>query len=154
MKVLKKFFRIFIITLIICVVIFPIILTTFLLQSDSIIASRPTPTLQDMERVKKILKQNNPQKMKEGEIKEITVEPNDAFGPYHNELVMEAQRSAFRPEMNLAIGMRLKIDSPSGKVYYGTITKITNEAITIDLNHPLAGKKIIFTVTIITIEKK
>ena len=93
-------------------------------------------------------------KMKEGETKEITLEPTDAFGPHHNELVMDAPSSVFRPDDNLAIGMRLKIDSPSGKVYYGTITKITNEAITIDLNHPLAGKKIIFTVTIITIEKK
>jgi FKBP-type peptidyl-prolyl cis-trans isomerase 2 len=93
-------------------------------------------------------------KMKEGETKEITLEPNDAFGSHHNELVMDAPKSVFRSNDNLTIGMRFKIDSPSGKVYYGTITKITNEAITIDLNHPLAGKKIIFTVTIITIEKK
>ena len=87
-------------------------------------------------------------KMKEGGTKEITLEPNDAFGPHNNELVMDAPRSVFRPDDKLAIGMRLKIDSPSGKVYYGTITEITNEAITIDLNHPLAGKTLIYELEI------
>lgn len=93
-------------------------------------------------------------KMKEGETKEIPLKPTEAFGPFHNELILDAPKSAFRPGDNLAIGMRLKIDSPSGKVYYGMIKEIANEAITIDLNHPLAGKKIVFTVTIKTIEKK
>lgn len=93
-------------------------------------------------------------KMKEGETKDILLEPNDAFGTYHNELVLDAPRNNFRSEDNLTIGMRMKIDSPSGKSYYGIITDISNEAITLDLNHPLAGKKIVFTVTINTIEKK
>ena len=92
--------------------------------------------------------------MKEGDKKEIILEPNDAFGPHHNELVLEAPRSSFRSDFDPVVGMRLKIDAPSGKVFYGSITEITNEAITLDLNHPLAGKKIVFKITILTIEKK
>ncbi|UCD14435.1 MAG: FKBP-type peptidyl-prolyl cis-trans isomerase [Thermoplasmatales archaeon] len=93
-------------------------------------------------------------KMKEGEKKKMTLEPNDAFGPHLNDLVMDAPRSAFRPDFEPVVGMRMKIDAPSGKVFYGTITGINKDAITLDLNHPLAGKKIVFTITIIAIQKK
>jgi peptidylprolyl isomerase len=93
-------------------------------------------------------------KMKEGETKEMTLEPDDAFGPHHDELVMDAPKNAFRSDVDLTVGMRMKIDTPSGKVFYGTITGVTDEAITLDLNHPFAGKKIIFTIKVITITKK
>ena len=93
-------------------------------------------------------------KMKEGESKEMLLEPSDAFGPHHDELIMDAPKSAFRSDAEIAVGMRMKIDAPSGKVFYGTITGITDETITLDLNHPLAGKKIVFSLTVTTITKK
>ena len=93
-------------------------------------------------------------KMKAGQTKELVLEPDDAFGPHHDELMLDAPRSAFHSDADLSVGMRLKIDTPSGKVFYGTVTDISNETITLDLNHPLAGKKIVFVVTIVDIEKK
>ena len=93
-------------------------------------------------------------KMKEGQTKEMTLDPDDAFGPHHDELMLDAPRSAFQSDADLKVGMRLKIDTPSGKIFYGTVTDISNETITLDLNHPLAGKKIVFVITIVDIEKK
>jgi peptidylprolyl isomerase len=91
--------------------------------------------------------------MKTGESKTITIEANEAFGPYLDNLVIDAPKSSFKTEAELSIGMRIKIDTPTNKVYYATITKITDSAITLDLNHPLAGKKLMFTVTVISIDK-
>lgn len=98
--------------------------------------------------------ENGLKEMKKGETKTITIEPNEAFGPYLDKLVMDAPKNAFRPDTNLTVGMRIKIDTPTKKVYYATIANITDSTITLDLNHPLAGKKLVFTVTVITVQKK
>jgi len=97
--------------------------------------------------------ENGLKEMKEGETKTITIEPNEAFGPYLDNLVMDAPKNAFKSDANLAVGMRIKIDTPQ-KEYYATIIRVTDSIITLDLNHPLAGKKLVFTVTIIAVKKK
>ncbi|MCD6542455.1 MAG: FKBP-type peptidyl-prolyl cis-trans isomerase [Thermoplasmata archaeon] len=89
--------------------------------------------------------------MKEGETKTITLEPDEAFGPYMEELVLEVPREAFRPDAKLEKGARIRINTPSGKVFYGTIAKVNDNTVILDLNHPLAGKKIILTITVISI---
>ena len=98
--------------------------------------------------------ENNIINMKEGETKEVILQPKDAFGLHLKELIMEAPITAFRPNTNLSIGMKIKIDAPSGKVYYGTLLSINDDTITLDLNHPLAGQKIKFTITLIAITEK
>ncbi|RLF28448.1 MAG: hypothetical protein DRN05_04070 [Thermoplasmata archaeon] len=90
--------------------------------------------------------------MKEGETKELTLEPEQAFGPHLDDLVLEVPKSAFRQDVNLNVGSRVEINTPSGKVFYGTITNLSDDSLTVDLNHPLAGKKIIFIVTLVSIE--
>jgi peptidylprolyl isomerase len=97
--------------------------------------------------------ENGLKDMKTGESKTITIEPNEAFGPYLDNLVIDAPRSSFNADTDLSIGMRIKIDTPTDKVYYATIIKMTDSAITLDLNHPLAGKKLLFTVTVISVDK-
>ena len=98
--------------------------------------------------------ENGLKEMKQGDSKTITIEPNEAFGPHHDNLIIDAPRNAFKTDTDLTVGMRIKIDTPNEKVYYATITNMTDSAITLDLNHPLAGKKLIFKVTVIAILKK
>jgi len=97
--------------------------------------------------------ENGLKNMKIGETKTITIEPNEAFGPHLDNLVIDAPKSSFKTDTDLSVGMRIKIDTPSDKVYYATITKITDSAVTLDLNHPLAGKKLMFTVTVLSVDK-
>lgn len=91
--------------------------------------------------------------MKEGETKTITLEPVDAFGPYMEELVLEVPKEAFRPDAKLEEGARIRINTPSGKVFYGIITKVKDDTVLLDLNHPLAGKRIILTITVVSINQ-
>lgn len=98
--------------------------------------------------------ENELKDMKVGEVKTVTLEPEDAFGPHLDDLVIEVPKEALRSDVELKVGSRIKINAPSGKIFYGTVTGIKEETLTIDLNHPLAGKKIVFTITVISIEEK
>lgn len=97
--------------------------------------------------------ENGLKEMKKGDTKTITIEPNEAFGPHLDNLIIDAPRNSFKTDADLSVGMRIKIDTPTDKVYYATIVKMTDSAITLDLNHPLAGKKLMFTVTVVSVEK-
>jgi len=89
--------------------------------------------------------------MKEGETKTITLEPDEAFGFYMEELVLEVPKDLFREKANLREGTRVKITTPSGRVFFGTIKEVKKDSVILDLNHPLAGKRIILTITVISI---
>jgi len=90
--------------------------------------------------------------MKVGESKNITLESQDSFGAPDPGLVMETSKDNLNPDMSVEIGCRIGVDLPSGKKLYGKITEITEDKITVDFNHPLAGKTVIFAVTLVSIE--
>ena len=89
--------------------------------------------------------------MKAGETKTLTLEPVEAFGPRIENLVVDLPKDGFKPDANLEIGSKVSMSSSEGKNYTGTITDIKNENITVDFNHPLAGKNLVFTVTLVSI---
>ncbi len=89
--------------------------------------------------------------MNVGETKEITLEPDDAFGPHLDDLIIKVPKSVFKTEMTLEIGSRIKIDTPTGKSFIGTIVSMDDLTITLDMNHLLAGKRLIVKVTVLSI---
>ena len=89
--------------------------------------------------------------MKEGETKTITVEPNEAFGPKIENLIMDLPKEGFGAEVELEVGSRVSISSSEGKKLIGTVLEVKDENISVDFNHPLAGKNLIFTVTVVSI---
>ncbi|MCD6237619.1 MAG: peptidylprolyl isomerase [Thermoplasmata archaeon] len=96
--------------------------------------------------------ENELKNMKVGDSKTITLQPKDAFGPRLDELIFEVPKNAIRADVELSVGSRVKINAPSGKVFYGTVTDIKENTLTIDLNHPLAGKTLVFTITVVSIK--
>jgi FKBP-type peptidyl-prolyl cis-trans isomerase 2 len=91
--------------------------------------------------------------MKEGETKTVTLEANDAFGVYKEDLVAEIHKKNISSTAELNIGSSIQMKTDSDKIIGGRITDIEDDSITVDFNHPLADKKVIFTVTITSIEK-
>ena len=81
----------------------------------------------------------------------VTVEPEDGYGPANDELRQEIPRSNFPDELEIQPGMVFQADGPHGPVNF-MVAKVTNEAITADFNHPLAGRSILFDVQIHRIE--
>lgn len=91
--------------------------------------------------------------MKQGETKTVTLEPKDAFGIHNDDLVTEIPKKNIGTNAKLDIGSRIQMKTASDEIIQGTITKIKDDTLVVDFNHPLVGKKIIFTVTITSIEK-
>jgi peptidylprolyl isomerase len=89
--------------------------------------------------------------MTEGETKVITLEAENAFGPHLEDLVIKVPKSVFKTEVTLEVGSRIKIDVPTGKSFIGTILAMDVETLTLDMNHLLAGKRLIVKVTILSI---
>ena len=89
--------------------------------------------------------------MKVGETKTITLEPTEAFGPKRDDLIMDLPKEGFDPQVELEVGSIISMDSPEGKKFTGTILEVKDENISVDFNHPLADKNLIFTVTVVSI---
>ena len=90
--------------------------------------------------------------MKVGESKTITLQPAEAFGPRIDDLIIDLPKDGFGPDANLEVGSRVSMNSPDGKKFMGTVLELKEDAISVDFNHPLAGKNLVFTVTIVSTE--
>jgi FKBP-type peptidyl-prolyl cis-trans isomerase 2 len=80
-----------------------------------------------------------------GETKTIEIEPEFAYGEYNEELKTEISRSQFPP--NVQPGETLQGNSSRGPIVV-KVLEVTDETVTIDANHPLAGQKLIFEVEV------
>ena len=92
--------------------------------------------------------------MKKGEEKEFSIEPKDAYGPYSDELRKEVPISVFPPEKKPEKGMILVMGTPDGRQIPARIHNVNGDSVILDLNHPLARKKLIFKIKILNIEAK
>jgi FKBP-type peptidyl-prolyl cis-trans isomerase 2 len=88
--------------------------------------------------------------MKVGEKKSITVKAADAYGEYDKAAVREIPRDQFPKELELKIGEKYQVNGQGGPMVV-TIAAMTAGTVTIDFNHPLAGKDLTFDVTIVKI---
>ena len=89
--------------------------------------------------------------MQKGDIKTITLPPEEAYGPHKKELVHVMDRSSFPQEINLEIGKRLRVRTQDGKYAIVTIKEITEDSIVIDENDPLTGKTLTFKIELVDI---
>ncbi len=82
--------------------------------------------------------------MQLGEEKEIFVESENAYGTYDPEMEIEVPLSSFPEDFEIKLGHPMRLQDGQGRVYTGVAMAITDEAVTINLNHPLAGKNLHF----------
>ncbi len=92
--------------------------------------------------------------MTAGESKTINVLSDKAYGPHRQELIAVIERKEFPKNMVLQVGKMLQFRPPGGQVIRAVITNVTDLLITLDGNHPLAGKDLIFEIRLVEIEKK
>lgn len=82
-----------------------------------------------------------------GEKFTITVDPEQAYGPVVDELVQIIPRERFPAGMEIVPGMGFQARGPRGPVEM-VVKAVGPDAVTVDLNHPLAGKRLTFDVTV------
>lgn len=87
--------------------------------------------------------------MKKGEEKEITLEPKDAYGDPNPQLIKSVPKEQLPKEPEPKVGMVLGITLPNGSQFPAKIVEVGDKEIKIDMNHPLAGKKLIFKIKVV-----
>ncbi len=86
-----------------------------------------------------------------GETRNVTIEPDDAYGQRHEQLVQTVPRDALPDDIDPAVGMHLQSQSPDGEVMNLFVTEVGDEMITLDANHPLAGQALNFSIELVEI---
>ena len=84
--------------------------------------------------------------MAAGEKKSVTIEPDEAYGPRHEQLVQDVPKEALPDDVEPDVGMQLQGKSADGQVMNLTVTGVADESITVDANHPLAGEPLTFDI--------
>ncbi len=84
-----------------------------------------------------------------GETKTVSIPPDEGYGPYSDELIAVVQRSILPAELEPEVGMILEAKGEDGTVTEVTITEVTDETVTLDANHELAGKELVFEIQLV-----
>jgi len=84
--------------------------------------------------------------MSPGESKTIQVPSANAYGPHHEEMVMEVDRKDFPPDLEPKVDQRLEVRQQDGQPFAVTVTDVSETKVTLDGNHPLAGKDLTFDI--------
>lgn len=88
--------------------------------------------------------------MEAGQRKKVTVDPEDAYGAYEDELVIEGPRTAF-PEGELKVGQSYTVHLHSGEEAVGRVLRVGTDSVAMDFNHPLAGKRLTFDLHVVSV---
>lgn len=90
--------------------------------------------------------------MEPGETKTEEVPYEGAYGEKREDLVMELDKGKVPDHIDPQEGDRLEIKQDEGENIPVTVTKVTEEALTIDANHPLAGQDLVFDLELVEIK--
>jgi FKBP-type peptidyl-prolyl cis-trans isomerase SlpA len=88
--------------------------------------------------------------LKAGEHAELTIAPERGFGMHNPSNIQKLPRSQFK-EMELEPGLVVSFQEPGGELP-GVVIEFNDEEVTVDFNHPLAGKTLIFDVQVEAVE--
>ena len=87
--------------------------------------------------------------MNVGEQKTIVAEAAEAYGPRHDDAQQDVPREQIPAEIPLEVGLQLQMQSPQGQVIPVTVIDVTEEKVTLDANHALAGKDLTFAIELV-----
>jgi peptidylprolyl isomerase len=86
-----------------------------------------------------------------GETRVSLIQAEDAYGPHSEELVTEVDRARFPADLELELGQQLQVGLADGQQAVVMIVDITDDSVTLDANHPLAGQNLTFEIELVEI---
>ena len=89
-----------------------------------------------------------------GERKTFVVEPEDGYGMYDEELVIEIPLDSLPEDLDLHVGMDFEVEDDDGNVIPAVVIEVMEHAVLIDANAPLAGRRVIYEVELLEIVGK
>ena len=89
--------------------------------------------------------------MSPGESNTETVLASQAYGPRREEMVLEVDREQMPLDLNPEAGQQLQVRRENGQTIQAVVTDVSELKMTLDANHPLAGKDLIFQIQLLEI---
>jgi peptidylprolyl isomerase len=89
--------------------------------------------------------------MQTGESKTFTIPPDEAYGQPRDELKMEVKKSDFPDDITPEVGQQLQMKRADGNVINVVVAEMEDDKVTLDANHPLAGKTLTFDIELVEI---
>jgi FKBP-type peptidyl-prolyl cis-trans isomerase SlyD len=83
--------------------------------------------------------------------KKITISPEDGYGEHKSEFLKEISKDYFPDDQEIEPGMFFMMVMQDGRQMPVKISSVSGDIVTVDLNHPLAGKTLIFKIKVIEI---
>jgi peptidylprolyl isomerase len=88
--------------------------------------------------------------MEPGATRQVTIPPEQAYGPQKDELKLEVGRSDLPENMDVAIGQQLQLQQGE-RQFIVRVAEISEEQVVLDANHPLAGQDLTFDLELVEI---
>jgi peptidylprolyl isomerase len=89
--------------------------------------------------------------MSPGESKTAQVFSDQAYGPHREEMVVEIDRHEFPPNFQPQVGQQLQMPQSDGRTIRLIVAAVSEQKVTLDANHPLAGKDLTFDIQLLGI---
>lgn len=83
----------------------------------------------------------------------VTVAPEEAYGIRDDRAIQQVPKAAFQGVPDIKPGMQFRAQGPQGQTQLVTVTKVEDDQITVDGNHPLAGVTLNFDVSIVSVRE-
>lgn len=90
--------------------------------------------------------------MSPGQSRTERIPPTKAYGQHRKELILEVDRGNIPDDADIEVGQSLVIGNEQGQTINVLVTEITEKMVTLDANHPLAGKTLEFTIELVKID--
>ena len=90
--------------------------------------------------------------MEPGQKTSTVVPAAEAYGPRHEEALVNVQRSKLPPDLQPEVGQQLQVQQPDGQPLPVRVVRVEDAEITLDSNHPLAGKDLAFEIELVAVE--
>lgn len=84
-----------------------------------------------------------------GETREVELDPEEAYGHRSDELVIDVDRDELPDDLDPEVGQTLAVEGADGEERAAWVAEVGEDSITVDLNHPLAGRSLTFEVELV-----
>jgi peptidylprolyl isomerase len=89
--------------------------------------------------------------MSVNETKNVHIPQEDAYGPYSEDMIVTVNWSSFEEGYTPEVGEQIYMQNSLGQTYQGFVINTSEEGVTVDFNHPLAGMDLNFEITLVEI---
>lgn len=86
-----------------------------------------------------------------GESTKVDIPSGEAYGEVRDEMIISVERDKLPADIDPQVGMQLQVQQPNGQAMPVVISEVNDTHITIDANHPLAGRDLTFEIELVEV---